>query len=124
MAAVSAPECFQWRDRPDVCCRDEPEAGVSFFLLGQNELRCRLSRRESEGAEGGLRVADPLQVLPEDLHHLGAHLLVKSHLYQLVGKLERYNIRCEHILEVLEISGAETSSFFSYKREQTRCFHI
>lgn len=81
-------EGFQRRDGadgPGFCCRDQPEAGVSFLLLGQNELRCRLSRSESEGAEGGLRVANPLKVLPEDLHHLRAHLLVKSHLDQLVG---------------------------------------
>lgn len=81
MAAVSAQEMLL----AAATNRDGPEASVSFFLLGQNELRRALSRGESEGAEGGLRITDPLQVLPEDLHHLGAHLLVKSHLDQLVG---------------------------------------
>lgn len=105
-------------------CRHEPEAGVSLFLLGQNELRRRLARRESEGAEGGLRVADPLQVLPEDLHHLGAHLLVKSHLYQLEGDTA---LMMWTPWEVIELIGADMlSSVFRGRAvtKQTCCYHI
>lgn len=61
----------------------KPEASVPLFLLWKDELRCCLSCCKSKGAEDGLWVADPLEVLSEDLHHLWAHLLVKSHFYQL-----------------------------------------
>lgn len=48
----------------------KPEASVPLFLLWKDELRCCLSRCKSKGAEDGLWVADPLEVLSEDLHHL------------------------------------------------------
>lgn len=60
-----------------------PEASVPLLLFWKIELRCCLSCCKSKGAEDGLWVANPLQVLPENLHHLWAHLLIKSHLYQL-----------------------------------------
>lgn len=51
---------------------------------------------KSKGAEDGLWVADPLEVLPEDLHHLRAHLLIKRHLYQLQEILVKLH---QHVLK-------------------------
>lgn len=64
---------------------DWPETRVPLLLLGQEKLRSRLSCREGKRAEDGLRVTNPLQVLPEDLHHFRGHFLVERHLNQLRG---------------------------------------
>lgn len=52
------------------CLCHTPEASVSLFLLWENELQGSLSRSKGEGAKDGLWAADPLEMFPEDLHHL------------------------------------------------------
>lgn len=119
-----------------VCARDNafcypmmfhwPETRVPLLLLGQEKLRGRLSCCESERAEDGLWVTDPLQMLPEDLHHFRGHLLVERHLNQLKGiTSDNQSYRGLQLLAGSEtlvrfISSFTTKIFLGWSQHSTR----